>query len=88
MNNATIIINSKSKNDFNLYGKTQKKISSKLKIIKTFKNKILYNLKKNNYNNISNTNTTSKTNKNINSNSESNRSINLIEEHLINKKII
>ena len=46
MNSVKIIINSKSKNDFNLYEKTQKKISSKLKIIKTVKNKILYNLKK------------------------------------------
>ena len=86
MSNGTIIINSKSKNDFNLYGKTQKKISSKLKIIKAVKNKISYISKKNKYSNISNTNTTSKTNNNFNSNSESNRSTNLIEEHLINKK--
>ena len=86
MSNGTIIINSKSKNDFNLYGKTQKKISSKLKIIKAVKNKISYISRKNKYSNISNTNTTSKTNNNFNSNSESNRSTNLIEEHLINKK--
>ena len=86
MNNAIIIVNSKSKHDFNLYGKTQKKISSKLKIIKAVKNKISYISRKNKYSNISNTNTTSKTNNNFNSNSESNRSTNLIEEHLINKK--
>ena len=64
MNNATITINSKRKNNINLYGKTpQKKSSSKLKIIKAVKNKIFYssnNKKSYNYNNISNFNTTRK----------------------------
>ena len=85
MNNATITINSKIKNDINLYGKTpQKKSSSKLKIIKAVKNKIFYssnNKKSYNYNNISNFNTTSITNNTIKSNSGSNRSSNIIEEN-------
>ena len=85
MNNATITINSKRKNNINLYGKTpQKKSSSKLKIIKAVKNKIFYssnNKKSYNYNNISNFNTTSITNNTIKSNSGSNRSSNIIEEN-------
>jgi hypothetical protein len=89
MNNATITINSKIKNDINLYGKTpQKKSSSKLKIIKAVKNKISYssnNKKSYNYNNISNFNTTSITNNNIKSNGGSNRSSNVIEEKINTK---
>ncbi len=89
MNNATITINSKIKNDINLYGKTpQKKSSSKLKIIKAVKNKISYssnNKKSYNYNNISNFNTTSITNNNIKSNGGSNRSSNVIEENINTK---
>ena len=85
MNNATITINSKRKNNINLYGKTpQKKSSSKLKIIKAVKNKIFYssnNKKSYNYNNISNFNTTNITNNTIKSNSGSNRSSNIIEEN-------
>ena len=89
MNNATITINSKRKNNINLYGKTpQKKSSSKLKIIKAVKNKIFYssnNKKSYNYNNISNFNTTSITNNTIKSNSGSNRSSNIIEENINTK---
>ena len=89
MNNATITINSKRKNDINLYGKKQKKkSSSKLKIIKAVKNKISYssnNKKSYNYNNISNFNTTSITNNTIKSNSGSNRSSNIIEENINTK---
>ena len=89
MNNATITINSKRKNDINLYGKTpKKKSSSKLKIIKAVKNKISYssnNKKSYNYNNISNFNTTSITNNTIKSNSGSNRSSNIIEENINTK---
>ena len=89
MNNATITINSKRKNNINLYGKTpQKKSSSKLKIIKAVKNKIFYssnNKKSYNYNNISNFNTTSITNNTIKSNSGSNRSSNIFEENINTK---
>ena len=84
INNATINVNSptSNKNDFNLYEKPQKKISSsKLKIIKAVKNKNPYNSKKKNYSNLSNSNTIN----NINNNSGSNRSSNVVDENGNNK---